>query len=269
MTSFLISTIQKRRQKLRLVFIHIPKTGGSTVSFHLFERCVGRWLHWHELVEDQAREIILYNQFVAGHFDLNRATRLFANAYNRPVFMSVVRHPMQQLISNLNYPHTLRARGEKITADWMNDLLAIDVNSSSELVTLFEKYEWLLSQQHLFLTGNEMSLEVTFSECVVFVYPDLSSAVEFGLDTVRGPIHNPPALELKNPSLKLADQINLCHLHRGNLRELLWTKHRNDALLFSVATQMRAGKSFDEAMSNTKEDDLRMLLTSMAAPHET
>jgi hypothetical protein len=48
---------------------------------------------------------------------------------------------MDQLLSNLNYPYTLRGKGKKITEDWMHDLLSIDPESPNELVALFGKYE--------------------------------------------------------------------------------------------------------------------------------
>lgn len=119
-------------QHLRLVFIHIPKTGGSTVSFHLSESGPGLWLRWDELEPQSPRALLLENSWLAGHFDLNRATKLLSGADHRPCFMSVVRHPMDQLLSNLNYPYTLRGKGEKITEDWMHDLLSIDPESSNE-----------------------------------------------------------------------------------------------------------------------------------------
>jgi len=259
------SKLQMDSQRLRLVFIHIPKTGGSTVSFHVSECGPGVWLRWDELERQSPRALLLENSWLAGHFDLNRATKLLSGADHRPHFVSVVRHPMDQLLSNLNYPYTLRGKGKKITEDWMHDLLSIDPESPNELVALFGKYEWLLSQQYLFLTGGAMSLEETFHECAVFVYPDLYGAVQACLAVICDTLPKHLVLERKNPSLKRERQIDLRHLNRKNLRELLWTQHRNDALLFSIATKIRAGKNFDEAVSETKEDDLRMLLNIMAA----
>jgi hypothetical protein len=109
-----------------------------------------------------------------------------------------------------------------------------------------------------------MSLEETFRECAVFVYPDLYGAVQACLAVICDTLPKHLVLERKNPSLKRERQIDLRHLNRKNLRELLWTQHRNDALLFSIATKIRAGKNFDEAVAETKKDNLRMLLPSMA-----
>lgn len=98
---------------MKLIYIHIPKTAGSSISKVLQGAGRGVWFRHGELEASDPHEI--WNlDYLSGHFtrkDLNNWIERHGLSMENVKVMTVIRHPLDQLQSNLSFPFELAARG--------------------------------------------------------------------------------------------------------------------------------------------------------------
>jgi len=89
---------KKKRSKLRLVFLHVPKTGGTTLHHHFSghftpeETCPDRFSGLERYSVNELRQW----RYFSGHFNADEIKRI-----PKPVFVvTVLRNPIERLLSN-------------------------------------------------------------------------------------------------------------------------------------------------------------------------
>jgi hypothetical protein len=216
---------------MKLIFIHIPKTAGSSLSRYLFELSgSGMWLKNSELNKKNSN--IWKFDFLSGHFT---RSELFSWMENNSLkidkcrILTVIRHPLDQLFSNLIFPFELKSRNEKISEKWMIDLLKNKTLSDIKLCNLLKKYNWLLNMQWQFIVTG-LSLEEAI-QCFdkILIYPSVKEAFNY-CESVLGacPCDKVVYHENTNQQKKFPKDI----FHSPKLRELIMNDHRLDMELY-------------------------------------
>jgi hypothetical protein len=167
---------------MKLIFVHIPKTAGSSIHKFLQQGGEGVWLK-HGQLEESGPSYIWNLDYLAGHFT-QRAVLTWVKknrlSLHNVKFLTLIRHPMEQLQSNLSFPFELEARGDNACHEipWMNDILSLDPNSSSDLTKIISKYPWLLNMQWQYLVSGTSGLDeaVKLMDHIA-IFPDVDSTL--------------------------------------------------------------------------------------------
>jgi hypothetical protein len=188
---------------MKLVYIHIPKTGGTSINYELQKRQKGVWLKNAEL-EVQTKSIF-NNEYLSGHFTKEEFDQFITkHGVSKSDFkvMTVVRHPLDQLFSNLNFPFELKARNANISEQWMLDIIQIDSSSPDDLVEILSKHTWLLNIQWQYIvTGATLAESLKYFDHIS-IFPHCKSALGFAFSII-----NPKQVTYEMPHINKSSSI--------------------------------------------------------------
>lgn len=177
---------------MKLIYIHIPKTAGSSIN-NFLEQSIrqGIWLRNQEL-ELHAKDI--WNlDYLSGHFTRNDLFLwMNANDLNHANIriMTVIRHPMDQLQSNLSFPYELMERGYDIQEEWMNDILKIDLSSPSAICNFLSRHRWILNLQWQYLvTGATLEEALEYFDHIS-IFPSVATPIHYAANVLDIPAQN-------------------------------------------------------------------------------
>jgi hypothetical protein len=216
---------------MKLINIHIPKTAGSSVNKFIFDALIpGFWLRNGEL--DLLTKSIWDADYISGHFtrsDLFSWIKREGVPYGETKLMTMIRHPLDQLQSNLSFPFELQRLSQEIQEPWMVDILRTDPQSSTELCNVINKHRWLLNIQWQFIV-TDLSLEESLA-CFdhISIFPDTVTSMMYASSILTEndfPIFN----YQENISLKKYFHKNI--FSQNGIRELILNEHRLDMELY-------------------------------------
>lgn len=223
---------------MKLIYIHIPKTAGSSVSHFLARQCRFIWLANGELDKVDNTQAAYDLDCLAGHIRLeeinNWAVHQAIDLSDTRLF-TIIRHPLDQLQSNLNFPFELRARGLDIPEQWMRDLLAAGDPSPESLANLFELHPWLLNLQWQYLVTGSSLDEALGRLDHVSVFPGVDETLHFACDALLlDPAEIPATLHENASRYKF---ISRSHFGDPGLRSIILDKHNLDFELFRAVAR--------------------------------
>lgn len=216
---------------MKVVFIHIPKTAGSSVSDFLLNNSRGDWIQ-NGLLSNFTQNTVVDYEYLAGHFTfvefLNFARRENIDIF--PVqFLTCVRNPLDQLYSNLCYPFELQRRCDPmVDQDWFAEAVKTDVNNPRQVTELLMRYNWLLNMQSYYLFDQSTLDERLALFKTVSIFPDAFSLVKVAAELLDLPIPaDRPHRNMQGnkiiPASVMADPY---------LREYIISSHARDYWLF-------------------------------------
>jgi hypothetical protein len=170
--------------------------------------------------------------YLSGHFARNE---LFSWIKNKDIpymwarLMTVIRHPLEQLQSNLSFPFELQERDIRIQEPWMIDLLQADPRSPVELCDVLNKHRWLLNIQWQYIVTG-LSLEealVCFDH--ISIFPSATQSIIYaGSVLSEYPLLKNDYHENKTRK-KFVDKDVFC---QKGLKEIIINEHRSDRELY-------------------------------------
>jgi hypothetical protein len=149
-----------------IAFVHVPKTGGTTVNRVLWE-CSHRGLqHYAEGIAcPQLLDAARHNDWLSGHIP----REVFATSLiwlDRPIeYFSAVREPISQILSHLNWQFEIHCRGPDFLREYpcprlefSEDVRATDFSKTSSIIALLlRRAEHFFNLQALYIVGWEYS----------------------------------------------------------------------------------------------------------------
>jgi hypothetical protein len=220
---------------LKLIFIHIPKTGGSSIAKALERNATGVWLKHGQLEKIEAPSSRWAMEYLAGHFtmyELRSWVEKNSLSLNNVKVFTLLRNPLEQLLSNLSYPFELRARRHPINEPWMQDMLTVNPDSGAEVRDLLKRHPWLLNLQWQFLVTGSYLEEAVSRIDHIGIYPDVLQTIRYCSSLLSGirmdtNIHrNKTRLKSVMPSI----------FHDAQLKQLIMEQHSLDMELFQEAS---------------------------------
>jgi hypothetical protein len=147
-----------------IVFVHVPKTGGSTVNKVLWS-CSHRGLEHYreEILRPQLLDAARRNDWLSGHIP----REVFATSLiwlDRPIeYFSAVREPISQILSHLNWQFEIHNRGPDFLRGYARPRLefsavvrATDFSKASSIIALLLRHAgFFLNCQALYILGCE------------------------------------------------------------------------------------------------------------------
>lgn len=233
---------------MKLIYIHIPKTAGSSISKYVAQNTTAMWILSEGLKNiDPART--WRTDFLSGHFtrkelsDWVEAQQLSLDGVK---FATIIRHPFDQLQSNLSFPFELQRRGEAIEEDWMKDMLLCDPKSASDIAAALQKHPWIFNLQWQFLITGSYPAEALPQIDHIGIYPAVSDTLRYCCEVLN---LEPPETEIHdNPSASYAIEREV--MASPPLREMIIEQHALDTQLFSEVHSRRLRRSGMEALEN-------------------
>ncbi len=150
-----------------IVFVHVPKTGGTTVNRVLWS-CSHRGLeHYREGIPNPK---LLYGARRSDWLSAHIPREVFASSLvwlDRPIeYFSVVREPVSQLLSHLNWQFEIHTRGPDFLREFppsrlelSEEVRATDFSKTSSIIGLLLRHaELFLNCQAIYVLGCEYAL---------------------------------------------------------------------------------------------------------------
>lgn len=181
-----------------IVFVHTPKTAGSTVNASL--ETIGKGVSHIEKFQhepDRIRSLALSCRWISGHLPIYKFQNILASVDREVKFFSCVREPMAQVMSHFNWLIEIYFRG----ADFYNghperikliskEIRGCNRSDSSVIVRLLAKYRGLfLNYQSQFFRaeGSHLSSFTIDDQLKEFSYVAYDrSSVEYLIKDVFG-----------------------------------------------------------------------------------
>lgn len=170
------------------------------------------------------------SDLLAGHFTLNHL-RTWAKQNRIDLhtikLVSVIRDPVDQVYSNLNFPYELQARQAPITEEWMQRMVAGLPGSADHIVSILKSYPWLLNMQTTYLRSDNPLVEIESFD-LVGIFPDVQWLHLFTYAALG--IEHVSILPHENASQKFLDR---SLFDFGPVREFLNAYNQLDNYLYS------------------------------------
>ncbi len=106
--------ILRTKEKISVLYIHIPKCGGSSIE---------EWLRQYGAIALLDRDHQIYSKCSPQHFHSEILTRLFTVDHFDYVF-TVVRNPYSRIISEYNMRMQFYPKEQQPFSDWLSDVLS-------------------------------------------------------------------------------------------------------------------------------------------------
>lgn len=216
---------------MKIVFIHIPKTAGSSFSTFLINHAKGNWLPFGA-IKLLREEQIQGHDFLAGHFtmseflDFARRVKLDISKIH---FMTCVRNPLDQLYSNLSFPFELKRRNDPaVESDWFRCALQMRPDNPEDILSILYRFPFLTNMQSRYLFEDDI-FDTRFDMIShISIFPDVSSMVEYAkiVLNVSYPISN---VHENKQGIK---EIDPAIFEYGDLQEYILSAHARDYWMF-------------------------------------
>ncbi|HET6378286.1 MAG TPA: hypothetical protein VFG05_08280 [Methylocella sp.] len=153
-----------------IVFVHVPKTGGSTVN-ELLLSCSHRGRKDCHLIPGLKLESIARSSdWLSGHIERNRFSHALAGL-DRPIeYFATVREPVAQLVSHLNFQFEIYYRGPlyffrfpRIIQLMSEQVRSTDFSKAESIIALLQRFKGFLNLQARMVLGADYS-EISGSE---------------------------------------------------------------------------------------------------------
>lgn len=171
-----------RGASMKLIYIHIPKTAGTSITKILPEgKANGFWLD-HSAMDALDPADVWSSDFLTGHFTRKQLlawTKKYDLSLDGVKIFSVVRHPLDQLRSNLSFPHELRFRGEPVEEPWMKDMISAGLDTPEAVNSVLIEHPWLLNMQWQYLISGSYPDEALPTFDRIFIFPDVQPAIDY------------------------------------------------------------------------------------------
>lgn len=153
-----------------LFFVHIPKTGGSSVNAHLRDKFSNGVEHVESSISNPEKffEICGHAKWISGHVHFPIAKDRLLASTSRPVrFFSCVRDPARQVMSHLNWLIEIQNRTKKFFYDHpvniqeiSHEVRSLGVKDERQIMYLLLKYRGLLlNTQCSLILGGEQNID--------------------------------------------------------------------------------------------------------------
>lgn len=248
---------------MKLIYIHIPKTAGSSISKVLAENAPGFWLP-NSALNQLAPDNIWGADFLAGHFTREEILSWVAQHQldlSGVKFVTVIRHPLEQLQSNLSFPYELKERGAEIEEPWMREMLSVSPDSPSEISGVLQRFPWLLNLQWQYVVKGSYPEEALSAIDHVAVYPAVVAAMRYCCETLG--FEAPVEQVHENRSARYAIERGV--FAQSPLREVILERHALDITLFSEVLVRKLRRIELDAIVNIHPLEPGRLLDSWAA----
>lgn len=241
----------------KIVFIHVPKTAGSSITMFLQSHGLGEWVPsaaaLHAIPGDRAQQF----DYIAGHFTMREFIRYATQEKINlgPIkFVTCIRNPLDQIYSNLCFPFELARRKDPSihTEYWFKELLKIDVRDSQEITNILTRFSWLTSMQFNYLIENSTLSERLrlFSHIVEF--PQVSSLLQH-VSEVLGVAYTAPQIHENKATVKA---IPMSVMESADVRDYIIAAHGRDYWLYRSLKTNSCGLPADKVRLNGEADEL-------------
>jgi hypothetical protein len=231
-----------------IVYVHVPKTGGSSVT-EVLDRSTPRGRgDVHKIIDekDECLALARASDWIGGHvtFDSIASNLIWLG---RPVeYFATVREPIAQLISHLNYSFERYGRNDYYDIHSMSehrvdfDVLSTNFSNPSSVINLLLRHEEFLDNQSRYVLGNDFD-DITDEEMErrLKVYSFIASESElFTLYQAFGFMQIPDnASDIRMNVAKR--HIDVSFFQDSKMREFLGHHHRNDLRLYAAVRRAR------------------------------
>lgn len=146
-----------------IVFVHVPKTGGSTVNKVLWS-CSHRGRgHCEEIPRLNFPDAASRNDWLGGHLPRDKFATSLISLYRPLEYFTIIREPVSQLISYLNWYYEIYNRGPIFFLAHPHDqqlrsaeVRATDFSKTSSIIALLRRYRgYFLNVQARMILGND------------------------------------------------------------------------------------------------------------------
>lgn len=150
-----------------IVFVHIPKTAGTTINLILKESC-GYGIDHLEGVfnSSEFEKWISQLRWISGHISRQKFVDFIAKYYHRDnvYFFSCVRHPLNQVMSHLNWFIEIQKRGKEFFHSHPSEIQLISYEASNanfhekkNLMDFLSKHEhFFFNRQSRYILDNQL-----------------------------------------------------------------------------------------------------------------
>lgn len=244
----------KTKHSLLTVFVHIPKTAGSTVNHHLQKSHLSgqdhieQWLGNPQVAKDKIR----YLDWVSGHISFPSMRSFLANCSPRHMlYFSIFRDPIKQITSHYNWlieifhksegfynshPENIKKISETIRNSANDEPLAIIENLKS-FPGLF------LNQQSRVLLGedaSQLSEEEILNRLQAYEFVATERTLDVLIERLTADASSVPSHENKS-----GYHFDPAVFQTPQMREFLSGHHKTDIFVYDIL--MRQGGCFPPA----------------------
>ncbi|HET6375733.1 MAG TPA: hypothetical protein VFF88_06760 [Methylocella sp.] len=148
-----------------IVFVHVPKTGGSTVNEMLLSCSHRGRKDCHLIPGLQLGNLAQSSDWLSGHIEKIRFSQALAGL-NRPIeYFAAVREPVAQLVSHLNFQFEIYYRGPlyffrfpRIIQLMSEQVRRTDFSKVESIIALLRRFKGFLNLQARMVLGSDYAV---------------------------------------------------------------------------------------------------------------